>query len=147
MSSYRRPFVLLPALLLGASFTLSGCIPPDEVVYDVQPSDAIRIFLNALNAGDDQAILANISDESPRQPATISDIRAAFPDTDYEPRNWDGEAYTYPGEIAADTVVQVTVTLDSSSFPGGRNYTFQVQKREVGGLFPTPVYRIHDWSP
>lgn len=147
MFAYRRLFVLLPALLLAASVTLSGCLPPDELVYDVQPSDGIRIFLNALNAGDEHAILANMSEESPRQPLTITDIRAAFPDTDYEPRNWDGEAYTYPGEITAGEVVQVTVTLESSSFPGGRSYTFQVQKREVGGLFPTPVYRIHDWSP
>lgn len=115
--------------------------------HDAKPSDGVRIFTNALNSGDDDAILANGSAESPRQPLAVADIRAAVPDADYQTQNWDGEAYTSPGEITAGEVVEVTVTLTSSSYPGGRGYTFQVQKLEAGDLFPTPVYRIYDWSP
>ena len=146
-----RKLRLVLVLVFGVAVTgvlLTGC----RELYGPSRRDVTRYFVAALNADDPAAILSHISDDSPLQPVDYADVRAAFPDTDFE----IDSTYEYSFRVATvDGQEVVRLPIRSTTYPGGfsssspgRVYLLDMRlERTVGESNPvTPIYRIYGWE-
>ena len=142
-------------LSIGTIFLFTAC-----ATYGPTKTEMVEYFIGALNADDDEAIMSFFAADSPLMPLDYSDVREAFPDTDFEiypTRDFWFNTKTVDGiEYFQLPVISTSFPLNEpcssySDLPDckpGRVYLLDIrEERLVGESRPkTVIYRIYDWQ-